>query len=172
MRRLSKEVFLISLMLVSLSFITPYALGNANLAASPSRIAPGETVTLTITSSDDGTCIDYIEVTGPDGVTTWIYDYAETTCIDPITGALISGIQLNNTETDVKVFGPGGDFGDTTMDGRYQVEAIGADGWGYFDASRSFIVPEFALPVVIGPAAAFAYISLRNRRKRRNSPTK
>jgi hypothetical protein len=172
MSRLTKQVILVSLMLVSLSFITPYALGDANLAASPPRIAPGETVTLTITSTDDGTCIDEIIVTGPDGITTWTYDYAETTCIDVITGALVTGIQLNNTETDVKVFGPGGDFGDTTLDGRYRIEVIGTDGFGYFDASRSFIVPEFALPVVIGPAAAFAYISLKNRRKRRNSPTK
>ncbi len=122
---------------------------------------------MTITSTDDGTCIDRIEVTAPDGVTTWTYDYAETTCIDVITGALVTGKVINNTETDVKVFGPGGDFGDTTQDGRYQVEVIGTNGFGYFDSSRSFIVPEFAIPAIIAPSIAIAYFALRNRLRRK-----
>ncbi len=157
-----------ALLLVGLmSFLAPLALGNANLDSSPARISPGDLVTLTVTSTDDGTCVGDITVTAPDGVTTWTYDYNEVLCTDVVTQELINGKLLNNGETDTKTFGPGGDFGDTTQDGRYQIVLSGTNGAGYFDASRSFIVPEFALPAIIAPSIAFAYFALRNRLRRK-----
>jgi len=143
----------------SLLISTVYAFGSLNV--SPPRIPQGEKVTIVFTSSGTNR-IDKIEVTGPDG-TIYVKDYNP----DQI---FTDGQQL------IEEFGTGiGGWtpsADTSKEGWYKVVLIGYEPpyrqEDYFDVSRQFYVPEFALPSIILTVVGFALFNVKHRITKKN----
>jgi len=126
-----------------------------SLTVSPSRVSPNGVVTITFTSTGDS-LVKRIEVEAPDG-TVYTKEINEV---------------LSDGETLQEEFGSGisgwTPNADTSDDGWYHVEVIGADGQfleeDYFDVSRQFYVPEFATITAVITAIGFSAYLLTKRR--------
>jgi hypothetical protein len=133
-----KKLLCLTLLLLLIALPTASVIAFSTLQVSPSRVSPNEAVSIIYTSPGD-TAIDKIEVEGPDG-TIYVKDY------DP-------DITLSDGEVFEEEFGTGvsgwSPDADTSEEGWYHVVVHAGDPpyrpEDYFDVSRQFYVPEYAI---------------------------